>query len=49
MQTQFKIICEEYPIIPTEMRKYEIIEEYQPNPKEARKVIEEKLKTDKQY
>lgn len=29
------------------MRKYEIIEEYQPNPKEDKKLIEEKLKTNK--
>jgi hypothetical protein len=51
MKQEFKIETEKWPFIPQETRKYEVIEEYAPNPPEEQycEIIWKKLKTEKQY
>lgn len=49
MKLDTKITTERWPFVPSEFRKYDVIDDYVPNPYEYGEAIKEKLKTDKKY
>ena len=49
MNLDAKITTERWPFVPSEFRKYDVIEDYVPNPYEYGDAIKEKLKTEKKY
>ena len=51
MKQEFKIETDNWPFVPSETRKYEVIDNYEPNPGEDpfTEIIWKKLKTEKKY
>lgn len=49
LKLEFKIETDNWPYVPSETRKYEVIDAYAPNPVEESDIIWKKLRTDKAY